>query len=300
MQTLISNIQKFSVDDGPGIRTTVFFKGCNLKCAWCHNPECITFRPSLQFTQASCTVCGKCESLCSEGVHMITETGEHTVDFDKCTACGKCVAGCFARALSINGKNYTPEDLLTEIRKDRAFYKTSGGGVTFSGGEPMLHLAYLIEILKLCKQEGFHTAVDTAGSVPFEKFEKVLPYVDIFLLDIKAFSPDIHLEATAFSNDIIKENLKNLLEAGAKVVIRTPVIPEYNGNLTELDKIAEFLASSGKIEQIQLLPYHSYGAGKYTTMGMKNTIKDHTPPSDEFMEEALELFLKRGLNASIS
>lgn len=300
MKTLISNIQRFSLDDGPGIRTTVFFKGCNLKCAWCHNPECISFDRSLQYTAALCVGCRKCSDVCPGNVHFFDDEGVHHVDHKSCLMCGNCVRTCLEKALTINGTNYSSDELLEIILKDRSFYESSHGGVTFSGGDPILQADFLSEILQKCKAHGVHTAVDTAGNVDFKEFEKVIPYTDLFLYDIKAFSENIHLKATQAGNTLIKENLKKLSEAGGTLIIRIPVINEYTANLSDLEKIADFLSHIDRIELIQLLPYHNYGAGKYETLGMKYKIRDFTPPDELFMEKALNLFLDRGLNARVS
>lgn len=295
----ISNIQRFSVDDGPGIRTTVFFKGCNLKCRWCHNPECIPAHPSLQFVEKSCAGCGRCIEVCPREVHSIVGP-RHLVKYTSCVACGKCVDACLSDALSIVGKVYDPDALLDILKKDMPYYARSGGGVTFSGGEPMLQLDYLQTMLQKCKESGLHTAVDTAGNVPYENFQQVMPYTDIFLYDIKLFDSEKHRDATAVPNERILSNLKQLTADGARVIVRTPVIMEINGDFKELEDIAGFLGSLSGIELVQLLPYHSYGVGKYETLGMTSKIKNHTPPAEAFLEEALALFLAKGLNATIS
>ena len=296
----ISNIQRFSLDDGPGIRTTIFFKGCNLQCKWCHNPECISADPLLQFTQSSCTSCQKCAIVCPQQVHHFTEEGNHLIDFHHCVQCGACVQHCPNAALSINGTYYKPEDLLTILKKDAHYYEKSAGGITFSGGEPMLQVDYLVQILKLCKSEGFHTAIDTAGNVPFSCFEQVLPYTDLFLYDIKFFSEETHRLATGVSNHQIKTNLQKLNDHGATLYIRTPVIAEYHTDLKEFQKIADFLAPLHNIQLVQLLPYHNYGLGKYASIGLTNQLKNHIPPTQSFMEEALQIYLQAGLPAQIS
>ena len=299
----ISTLQRFSLDDGPGIRTTVFFKGCNLRCAWCHNPECIIPGATLQFLEGSCTGCGKCAAVCPQGVHTITPEGRHLLDRSRCVACGKCAYGCPHTALNLIGRRYEPEELVKQLLKDRKFYETSGGGVTFSGGEPMLHPEYLAEVLRLCKEAGLHTAVDTAGCVPFESFETVLPWADLFLYDIKLWDEERHKAATGVSNRRILENLRRLTDAGASVFIRTPVIPTYSADLEELGHIAAFLAGLPHregVRLIQLLPYHNYGVGKYRSLGSASQTEELRPPEDSFMQEALQRYLDLGLPAQIS
>lgn len=299
----ISTLQRFSLDDGPGIRTTVFFKGCNLRCAWCHNPECIIPGATLQFLEGSCTGCGKCAAICPQGVHAITPEGRHLLDRSRCIACGKCAYGCPHTALNLIGRRYEPEELVKQLLKDRKFYETSGGGVTFSGGEPMLHPEYLAEVLRLCKEAGLHTAVDTAGCVPFESFQTVLPYADLFLYDIKLWDEEKHKQATGVSNRRILENLRLLTDAGGTAFIRTPVIPTYNAESEELRRIADFLAGLPHRERvllIQLLPYHNYGVGKYASLGSRSQTEALRPPEDSFMRQALQYYLDLGLPAQIS
>lgn len=246
-------------------------------------------------------MCGKCASLCQEGAHLFSDTGAHTIDRRKCVGCGKCAYYCPATAISIIGKAYEPAALIQEVMKDHAYFETSGGGVTFSGGEPMLHPEYLAKVLAEAKRQGLHTAVDTAGNVPFSAFETVLPYTDLFLYDIKVWDEEKHRQATGVSNQLILENLRRLTDAGAAVYIRTPVIMEWNGDLAEFEAISTYLAAlSHPVQLIQLLPYHSYGVGKYDTLGLKNQIKDHTPPTQAFMETALQCYLDKGLSARIS
>lgn len=299
----ISNIQRFSLDDGPGIRSTVFFKGCNLRCAWCHNPECILSGATLQLTEASCTGCGRCVEICSQGVHTINEAGRHLVDRSRCISCGKCAYFCRQTALRLIGTQYEPEALLEQLLKDQKYYASSDGGVTFSGGEPMLQPDYLAQVLRLCRDAGLHTAVDTAGCVPFRHFEQVLPWADLFLYDIKLWDSDRHRAATGVPNELILENLQRLTDAGAEVFIRTPIIPTYNDDLEELGQIARFLANLPGREQIkliQLLPYHNYGVGKYAALGADSKCTTLQPPPDAFMQEALQLYLNLGLPAQIS
>ena len=293
MEGIISNLQRFSVDDGPGIRTTVFFQGCNLRCAWCHNPECIPGHPVLQYQASRCTGCGACAAACPTGAHVFSQ-GEHLLRWENCRHCGACAAACPAGALTLRGKRSSAQALLAELEKDRDYYETSGGGITCSGGEPLLQVDFLRELLSLCKQAGLHTAVDTAGNLPFSAFEAVLPVTDLFLYDIKAVTPALHRQATGVDNRQILENLPRLLSAGGRVLIRVPVVQEYNGTLEELAAIGDYLAPLGPLT-VELLPYHDYGAGKYGTMGLPYAPLHH--PDRAFFQSAAQLLQQRGLTA---
>ena len=272
---ILFDIERCSYVDGPGIRTTVFFKGCNLHCQWCHNPESQNPCPEMLFYRDKCTGCGKCRSICPSP--------------EGCTLCGKCAFFCPADARSICGREYTLREVLAEIRKDRSLYENSGGGVTFSGGECMLQADFLAELLQLCKAQGIHTAVDTAGLVPFSTFEKVLPYTDLFLYDIKLLDPEKHRQYTGVSNRLILENLKKLFSAGAKLWIRIPVIGGVNDSPLEITEILEFLSQCGKPEKLELLPYHAMGEHKYGALG--KAAKTFPVPTQQTMAELTRLLL---------
>lgn len=251
---MIFDIQRGSYVDGPGIRTTVFFKGCNLKCKWCHNPESQSPYRQILFYKDKCTGCGKCKQVCS-------------YHFEKCDFCGKCTLLCSHDAREICGKEYTVEETLVEILKDKEFFRASNGGVTFSGGECMLQTDFLYEILKKCRENSIHTAVDTAGNVPWEYFEKILPYTNMFLYDVKAFTEDLHKQGTGVSNKLILENLLRL-SGKCDIIIRIPVIGGFNDDKAELRKIAGFLKKIKCIKK-EPLPYHSMGEHKYDALSME-------------------------------
>ena len=275
MKALIFDIERNSFVDGPGIRTTVFFKGCNLKCAWCHNPESQSFQPQMLFYKDKCTGCGKCKAVCPNHAKS-------------CDLCGKCTFYCPTDARKVCGREYAVDEVFAEIIKDKAYYENSGGGVTFSGGECMLQPEFLRDILKKCKENGIHTAVDTAGHIPFEHFEKILPYTDLFLYDVKIFESQKHKQYTGVGNGLILENLKKLFAAGAKIQIRIPVIPDVNDSIEEMQKIKAFLAACGKPEKIELLPYHAMGENKYQAIGADVHVF-RTPPAEK-MEQLNKLF----------
>ena len=273
MKATIFDIERNSFVDGPGIRTTVFFKGCNLRCAWCHNPESQSGKPQMMFYENKCMGCGKCKNVCKN---------------ETCTLCGKCTVYCPADARKVCGKEYTVEEVFSEIIKDKAFYKNSGGGVTFSGGECMLQMDFLIEILKKCKENGIHTAVDTAGHIPFERFEKILPYTDLFLYDVKIFNPEKHKKCIGVGNELILENLKKLFATGAKIWIRIPVISDINDSIEEMQAIKEFLDKNGKPEKIELLPYHAMGENKYSAI--EKEAPRFTPPDNDMLNKLKSVF----------
>lgn len=273
-KAIIFDVQRNSFVDGPGIRTTVFFKGCNLKCAWCHNPESQSAKPQMMFYKDKCTGCGKCKSVCP--YHL-----------EQCELCGKCTIYCPADARMVCGKEHTVDEVLKEVLKDKAFYETSGGGVTFSGGECMLQIDFLVEILKKCKENGIHTAVDTAGHIPFESFEKILPYTDLFLYDIKIFDSQKHKQYVGVSNELILENLKKLFERKAKLWIRIPIIPGVNDSIEEIQKMKDFLKTIGTAEKIELLPYHAMGENKYRAIGKEPQI--FKTPDAENMKRLKEI-----------
>ncbi len=273
MKATIFDIQRASFVDGPGIRTTVFFKGCNLKCKWCHNPESQSAKPQIMFYKNKCIGCGKCVEACP-------------TKMKECVLCGKCADVCLHDARQLCGKEMTAEEVLKTILKDKNFYETSDGGVTFSGGECMLQIDFLYEILKLCKNGGIHTAVDTAGNVKWEYFEKIIPYTDLFLYDVKCFSEQKHVEGTGVSNKLILENLTRLSkEFKGDIIVRIPVMDGYNTD--ELPEIASFLKNLG-ITEVELLPYHKMGEHKYDALGMECV--SFSAPAKEDMEKYKALF----------
>lgn len=245
MKAIIFDIERNSFVDGPGIRTTVFFKGCNLKCKWCHNPESVSPKKQILFYRKNCTNCGKCKFLTVDDKNFI----------------------CFNDAKEICGKEYTSDALLTEIIKDKTFYENSGGGATFSGGECMLQIDFLLEILQKCKANNIHTAVDTAGHVPWDKFEMILPYVDLFLYDIKTMNDEIHKRYTSVTNTCILENLAKLLKSDTDVWVRIPVIPGVNDSKEDMQNIHKFFCLNGYPQKVELLPYHAMGEHKYAALG---------------------------------
>ena len=294
-QAVIFNIQRFSVHDGPGLRTTVFFKGCSLRCRWCHNPESYEAQCQVGFLEEKCIGCGSCLEACRSGAIRIGADGRRIFDPDRCSACMACVQNCYAKAMYRIGRWYTPQQLVREILEDKPYFDSAGeGGVTFSGGECMLYADFLSETARACRKEGISVAVDTAGNVPFASFEKVLPYTDLFLYDMKAFSSAVHREGTGCGNERILENLLLLQNTGKRILIRIPVVPQINAG--ELPLMAAFLKEHGFME-VELLAYHGLGNGKRKQLGMKE--EKFTEPSKKDMEEYAELFRTQGLTVTV-
>ncbi len=270
---MITDIQRFCVHDGPGIRTTVFLKGCNLRCAWCHNPETILPSQQLQVYPGKCIACGACLTACSRGAHESVD-GRRTFRRDLCAACGCCSRTCYAEALVLVGRQVTPQEVLAEVLEDRPFYANSGGGVTLSGGEPLCQRNFAIDILRLCKDAGIHTAIETNLAWPWEHLEPVLPWLDLLMADIKTMDPALHTDWTGQSNDRVLDNIRRLAGQDLPLVIRTPVVPGVNDNEAEIAAIADFLAGLPNLRYYELLPYHPLGHGKYASLGMESRVPE--------------------------
>ena len=278
MKAIISDIKRFAVHDGNGIRTTVFFKGCPLKCVWCHNPESISFKPQIAYYSNKCIGCAECVSVCPSGAQKITNEG-HVFERSLCCGCGKCEEVCLGDALKFYGREITVEELLPLVLEDKEFYETSGGGVTLSGGECLSQPEFCAEFLKELKKMGINTAVDTCGFVSKEVLDRVIPYTDIFLYDIKAIDKDVHIKCTGQSNKMILDNLKYLDDCGKKIEIRIPFVPQYNSD--QIEKIKDFLKDFRNIVGIKILPYHNYSSSKYTALGIENSLPTLLPEEKE-------------------
>ena len=279
----IFDIKHFSVHDGPGIRTTVFFKGCPLRCLWCHNPESLSATAQLAFSSEKCVGCARCVGVCEHGVHVF-ENGKHILNKDNCVFCRSCESVCAVGALTVYGKDATLEEILEETLEDRDFYGTTGG-VTLSGGECLLQADFCSELLRALKSEGIHTAVDTCGYVPREVLDKVIDGTDLFLYDLKAFDEDVHIRCTGRPNKQILDNLRYLDSLGKKVEIRIPYVPSANGD--QIEKIANFIKTLHCVTAVRVLAYHTFAISKYTTLGMENTSPEGVP-TDEQMREVRE------------
>ncbi|MDR3552874.1 MAG: glycyl-radical enzyme activating protein [Clostridia bacterium] len=295
MKGIVFNIQRFCTDDGPGIRTTVFLKGCNMSCFLCHNPESLELKPQIQFFESLCIGCGICAALCP--MHAQDFTGKKTgFRRECCRGCGLCAEKCPAGALVAAGSEMDTAQVMAEIGRDAQFYENSGGGVTFSGGEPLLQRDFLKEILVCCRERGYHTALESALNVPWEAVEDLRGCVSLFLADVKLIDEERHRAATGGSNRRILENITRLARGGSEIIVRIPIIPSVNANAADMAAIADFVRGTGGIRAVELMPYHAMAQEKYTSLGRVYAGAALAPPSDECMQEIAELFRARGLN----
>lgn len=296
-RNLITNIQKYSLHDGDGIRTTVFFKGCPLSCKWCHNPETQRFERQLLTNQEKCTGCMSCVTACSKGAVSVKE-GKAITDYEKCDGCGDCVTYCLNNLREIAGKEYTVRELVKELKKDEMFYEESGGGVTLSGGEVMrMDMDYIEELVRALKRQGISVTIDTCGFAPYEHFKRLLPYIDTFLYDVKMVDSDLHKKYTGVDNRLILDNLKSLSEDGAKIYIRIPVIKGVNAEEKHIKETIKWLLNHQiRFRQVNLLPYHNTGSSKYARLEKGYEGEEFEVPSDEEMKQFAELFRGAGIS----
>lgn len=296
MKASIFNIQKFSIHDGPGIRTTVFFKGCPLQCIWCHNPESQNSGKEILYDKNKCTLCGSCIKICQNNAIEIKDN-DLEMNMDKCTFCGDCTVSCINSARQIAGKEYTMDEVMKEVLKDRVFYKNSKGGVTLSGGEPLIYAAFVEELLMKLKKENIHTAVDTCGAVDFKVLERISEYTDLFLYDIKSTDEEKHILYTGVSNKNIIENLIKLSKIHNNINLRLPIIEGINADENHIFEILKLIKNTN-IKKINLLPYHDIAMHKYEKLGRKY-YEYMKRPADEKLKRYKGIFEKEGYRVKI-
>lgn len=287
----ILSIKRFEIHDGDGIRTTLFLKGCPLHCLWCHNPESFTSHPVLAYNPQKCLNCGECANSCD--CHKIKE-GLHFFDRQNCNACGKCTEICLGEALTLYGRQVTAKEILPALLEDKPYFDKTGGGVTVSGGEPLMQADFTAEIFALLKEKGVNTALDTCGYAPPEQLDKVLPFTDTVLFDLKTIDPEIHKFCTGVTNEIILDNLKYIDSNNIPIEIRIPLVPTLNDG--EIYKIGEFLSTLKNITMVKVLAYHNFAVSKYKSLGMEYPL-NITPPDFAAVDDAVKILKKYNLNA---
>jgi len=281
----ISTIQKYSTKDGPGIRDTVFFKGCSLGCLWCSNPELIRSQPDILYHSGRCVRCGECVKVCPHSALTLDKDQGVTVDRDLCSGCGECVDECLQNALELVGRYVRVDELAEELLKDQVFYQASGGGVTFSGGEPLYQSGFLRKVAEELQLHGIHTALDTAGDVSWCRFEEVLASIDLVLYDLKAAHPKLHRMLTGRENDLILANAALLAQQDVPVIIRLVVVPGLNDSREDIENRMRIVSTMPNVIQIDLLPYHRYGVGKYAQLGLDYPLEGLKEDGDARIEE---------------
>lgn len=296
---LVFNIQRFSVHDGPGIRTTVFLKGCPMRCWWCHNPESQSTKPELLIQENLCLTCGACAEACPHFDFDPNNPSPAPIDNPRCTKCGACVEACPSGARQMIGKEMSVQELDKEILADRIFFDDSGGGVTFSGGEPLVQFEFLKAALQKCREREVHTAVDTCGHVAKKDLLAVAPLTDLFLFDIKHMDNRRHMDITGLPNTVILDNLKALSSVHKNIWIRVPVIPGVNDSLENMSATAELAASTAGVQRITLLPYHNTGVHKFKRTGKPYLLEEVRSPGTEHLKELAACFRERDLETWI-
>lgn len=297
-QGMIFNIQRYSTEDGPGIRSTVFTKGCPLSCLWCSNPESQKSWPEIAHRDSLCNQCGRCVEVCdSQAISIVGK--KVRINRKRCTRCGKCVDVCIPEALRILGNEMSVDKVFQEIQKDIQYYRSSGGGVTIGGGEPLQQPEFVATLLKQCRDEGIHTCIDTSGYADTEALEKVLPHVSLILYDLKHMDPVIHRKFTGRSNEPIIRNLEIITTKEIPTIIRVPVIPGFNDSDENITAIAHTVLGMKHVSEVNLLPYHKYGLSKYKQLDRRYKLSELEPPTDIKLKRLQEIIESFGLSCRI-
>lgn len=294
----IFNIQHYSTSDGPGIRTTIFLKGCNLKCIWCSNPESLNEGVELFFLESMCTNCGKCIAVCPAKANFYDEHNKMCIDRDLCTGCGKCAVVCMPGARCVSGKNYTIDEVMEIIKKETLFYRNSGGGITASGGEATRQSAFLKELFKRCHALGIHTALETSGQTKWSNLESLLEHLDLFLFDLKHMDTKEHKKLTGSGNKLIKANLEALTKRKAELIIRMPLIDGLTDTDENVSNTASYIYGLG-YRYIELIPYHRLGVGKYDQLDVKFKLENLPTYDTAKLEDRAAIFEKSGIKVKV-
>lgn len=293
---IVFNIQKFSLNDGPGIRTVVFLKGCPLHCLWCANPESQLVQPQILWDEKKCIQCGHCQNICKKKAITIHAPFHIHIDFEQCNLCNRCVEECPGGALAMTGRKRNVKEVMEIIEQDRLFYEESGGGVTLSGGELFMQTDFSLALLQACKEKGIHTAIETSAYVQPDVFDRILPYVDVAHIDVKHWDPVQHKNKTGVSNELPLRNLKHAIEKGVTVIPRIPVIPGFNDSLKDVPEFAGRLKTAGA-HCVQLLPFHQLGQNKYSQLNKEYVYADTSNLHPEDLKEYQQAFKDCGIDA---
>ena len=299
MEGSVFNIQRFSLNDGPGIRTIVFLKGCPLRCLWCCNPESQKLQPVVLYQAENCIHCGSCLKVCPVP-GALSPDNPHFIDYDKCNGCGECAAVCPADALVQKGKKMTVQQVIREVKKDASYYRRTNGGMTLSGGEPLMQYKFAAELLKAAKAQGWNTTIETTGYTTNEEaLDLVLPHVDLALLDAKAPNDEIHKKFTNVSNQVIRKNAVRIAQEAGETIVRVPTIPGVNADDRTIAEIIEYAKSLQSVCEIHLLPYHTLGQNKYELLGIPYRMPETQTPSRETMNHFKDMVEAAGLKCKI-
>ena len=296
---IVFNIQRFSIHDGPGVRTTIFFKGCPLRCLWCDNPEGQKAAPEMVFWKERCILCETCVGICPHNAIKTARRKSKIIVKSRCTVCGRCLDTCYSRALEQTGRYVSIDEVLEEVNRDRIFFEASGGGITASGGEPTAQPEFVVELLRRCKERQIHTAIETCGYAEWSILEKVLKYTDLVLYDIKEMDPVKHKEFVGVHNDLILENARKISSDLIPMVVRIPIIPGYNDSERNIEATGRFISELRRVSEVNLLPYHRFGEAKYKRLGLKYELKELKPPREENIKSIREAMESYGLEVKI-
>jgi len=291
MKGRITSLQRMSMHDGPGIRTVVFMKGCNMRCKWCHNPETWLAKSQMQYIEEKCIHCQTCLISCSKQAIEVVD-GRISIDYSRCSACGTCAENCPTKALSMVGETISTNELLGRIEKDIPYFRTSEGGITLSGGEPLLQKEFVKEFMKLCREKEIHIAIETNLSASWETIEELLPLVNLWMCDLKLYDTDKHQHWTGIGNESILQNIRKMGERKIPMIVRTPVIPRVNDTEEEIEKICRFLAPFADSISYELLGFHTLGFQKYESLGMPNELKEEEGLSKERLNALKQILIK--------
>ena len=295
----VFNIQRYSLHDGPGIRTTIFLKGCPLRCLWCDNPESQWVTPQIVFHNERCIYCDACLEVCPQSAIAFTGGEGKTILSERCNLCGGCLEECYSGALEQIGRLITVDEVIAVAIEDQSFYEESGGGVTLSGGEPTVQAEFCRSLLKACHKRAIHTAIETCGHTSWATWQTLLPYLDLILYDLKQIDLIKHIQQTGVSNRLILDNLRQLARSGKQIIVRRPVIPGYNDSPAEIHALAKFIKETGALQDVNLLPYHRFGQNKYELLGQKYLMPDSPSLAEKDILDLQTILRSYGLRVTL-